>query len=175
MKIWNLIKIVTSIVAITSLIVISIGFYLFDKTQKERCVKIEKIARNEKAVNYLDNWASKYILNKGYYFVTGMNGDIRGLNEGSSVSIEPIPDEKITGIEKYYFRFNVEKISGNFKAEITSDNVGRIEFGRGRDQVIILKNGAKLESYRGYSEFSGRLLRISDTVFAFCADAKFTK
>jgi len=64
-------------------------------------------------------------------------------------------------------------MSGGFNAEITNKNVGQIDFGRGRDQIIILKNGSKLTSYRGHDEASGHLLKISDSLYAYCANSKF--
>ena len=137
------------------------------------CEKIEKIARNKVAVGHLDSWVYEHVIDKGYHFVSGMHGRISGSKGEDYVDIKPLPKEKITEIEINYFRLSVDKIDGDFTANITNTNVGQIDFGRGRDQVIILKNGAQLKSYRGHDESSGHLLKINDSLFAYCADAKF--
>ncbi|MBU2713825.1 hypothetical protein [Zooshikella harenae] len=40
------------------------------------CQEIAAIAKDERAVSYLDDWVSKNILNQGYTFVYGMHGRI---------------------------------------------------------------------------------------------------
>jgi len=102
-----------------------------------------------------------------------MGGRITGSKGDQFFTISPLPEEKISGIEINFFRFSVYKVSGDFDAEITHLNVGQIDFGRGRDQIIILKNGAQLKSYRGHDESSGYLLKINDSTFAYCENAKF--
>ena len=102
-----------------------------------------------------------------------MHGRITASKGEDYIAINPLPEEKVTGIEIDYFRLSVDKVVGDFEAKITQDNVGQIDFGRGRDQVIILKNGAQLKNYRGHDVSSGHLLKINDTLFAYCANAKF--
>lgn len=158
---------------ITIVLVIGVWYFIFQKPLKEECNYIEKVARNEVSVAYLDNWASEHVLNKGYHFVTGMHGDIYGMKGDEFIAIHPLPDEKISGIDRKYFRLSIEKISDDLETEITSKNVGRIEFGRGRNQVIILSNGAHLLSYRGLYQSSAHLLKINESVFVYCADTTF--
>ncbi|MBU2713824.1 hypothetical protein [Zooshikella harenae] len=87
--------------------------------------------------------------------------------------ITTLPEESISRIPNEYLRFSIEKVSGGRDEPITSTNVGQIEIGYGRNQIILLKNGKLLSSYRGDDEKSGHLLRINEAVYAYCADARF--
>lgn len=144
----------------------------YSHTQTQ-CEKIEEIARNQIAVKHLDSWIYEHVIDKGYNFVSGINGRIWGSKGDEYFIITPLPKEKVTGIELNFFRLSLDKITDDVEAEITTNNVGQIDFGRGRDKVIILKNGAELKSYRGHDESSGHILKISNSVFAYCANAKF--
>lgn len=173
MAISRLAKIIFSI-STTGIIIV---FLTFDANHsahlQAQCKTIENIARNKLAVEYLDSWASEHVIDKGYHFVSGMHGRITGSKGEDYYTIKSLPEEKITGIGINYFRLSIDKIAGDFETKITNDNVGQINFGRGRDQVIILKNGTQLKSYRGHDESSGHLLKINDSLFAYCANAKF--
>ena len=54
------------------------SFYIVDRHLNEGCEQIEGIARNPEYVGFLDQWASKNAIGKGYHFVSGMHGDIFG-------------------------------------------------------------------------------------------------
>jgi len=172
----NILKFVIALflVLIFSIVVIWGGsFFLLKGTLQQSCQKIEVIARDELVVEYLKKWASNHVIDKGYNSVFGMNGRITGSKGEEFYTIEPLPEENITGIEINSFRLSVDKISGDFDTKIINSNVGQVAFGRGRDQIIILKNGAQLKKYRGHDESSGHLLKINDTTYAYCANAKF--
>ena len=173
MKVWRVLKIVILTLFVGVALFIGISFFVLDRHLQKGCESIEKIARNTKSVAYLDNWASDHILNKGYHRVTGMHGEITASKGNQFISISHLPEESISGIERQYLRLNVNKISGDFETEITKENVGQLDFGSGRNRIIILKNGSKLSSYRGHDEASGHLLKINDSLYAYCADSKF--
>lgn len=143
-----------------------------DKALQKSCNKIADIARNESVVQYLDSWASKNIIDQGYRSVSAMLGKVKALKGDESIIISP-PEEKLSGIKAKIFRIGVSKLSDDVDAEITQKNIGQIEFGQGRNRVIMLKNSAELKSYRGHDELSGHLLKINDATFAYCANAKF--
>ena len=154
--------------------VLAIGGFFTNRvnsTLQEECDLIVQIARDEKAVAYLDNWASEHVLDKGYYFASGNHGRISATSSSGSTYIHPLPDEKQSGIEEILLRFSADKVSNEFQAPITSDNVNQIVFGRGRNSIIFLKNGHSLQSHQGHDESSGHLLKIDDSLFAYCPDA----
>ncbi len=163
-------------VLVTSCLLLAIavsGFWYLNSSLEEACSKTLEIAQDQSKVEYLDAWATNNILDKGYHFVTGMHGQIRGSINDEHQQITVLPSFEKSGIKNKYFRFNVEKRTGNFKTKITSKNVGRFEFGNGRNQIIVLKNGTKLVSYSGYNHTSGHLVQVSENVFAYCADSTF--
>ncbi|RDH46357.1 hypothetical protein [Zooshikella ganghwensis] len=137
------------------------------------CQEIAAIARDEQAVAYLDNWVSKNILNQGYTFVFGMHGRVWVREADQYVNITQLPEESISRIPNEYLRLEIETVSDNRDQPITSTNVGQIAIGYGRNQIILLKNGKSLLSYRGDDEGSGHLLRINEAVYVYCADARF--
>ena len=162
--------------SIVTLVSISIGAYFIhdlNNFQTLQCEHIADIANDEKAVAYLDNWAKENVINKNYYFVTGMHRHITAYStDGSTVDLK-LPEESKSRIEQEHFRFGLDKIGGNHKTSIKSDNVGELLFGRGRNSIILLKNGHTLKSHRGNDEASGHLLKINDSTFAYCEDARF--
>lgn len=173
MSIWKLIENLVYIVFTCTLIIIIVAFFTFHQFMSEQCTTISDIANNEEIVNYLDDWATDNIVDKGYYFVAGMHGDITARKDESFIDITPLPDPSITNIELKHFRFGVRKIPGNFEDPITSRNVAMFDFGRGRDRVILLKNSERLTSYREHDIESGHLLKINENVYAYCANSRF--
>ena len=147
--------------------------YSLNSTLNKGCERIAEIARDVKAVSYLDSWAQENVIDKGYYFVSGMHGVIGASSIDGSINNLMAPEEEKSHIEPVYFRFGLEKIGGDFKDLITRENVGAIRFGRGRNSIILLKNGHTLKSHRGDDEASGHLMKINDSTFAYCSDARF--
>ena len=147
-------------------------FISFEQSMKRQCGIIADIASNEEIVKYLDDWATENILDKGYTFVSGTSS-VSAKKGNDFISITPLPNPNITNIELQYLRFYVYKKPGRFEDPITNHNVASFEFSRGRDTVIILKNGELLTSYRGHDLESGHLMKIKNNVYAYCANSKF--
>ena len=158
--------------------VFAVGGYFVHKHHRvlqEGCDRIEAIARNREHVAYMEQWASENAIGKGYYFVSGMDGSIAGHSSIGSEKIHylQLSNPERTGIETKYLRFGVEKFGVDFKTPITEQNVGQINFGRGRNSVIIVRNNQLLTEHRGRSLDSRHLRQIRENVFAYCSDARF--
>lgn len=172
MKFWSFIKQVFYILVACSVLVFFVIFITFHLTTKHQCNVVADIARNEKIINYLDQWTHENILDKGYSFVFGM-GRISAKKGDEFINISPLPDANITNIELGALRFNISKKAKSFESPYTSENVTSIEFGWHRDTIIILKNGELITSYRGDDVKSGHLKKVRDNVYAYCANSTF--
>ena len=102
-----------------------------------------------------------------------MDGRITTRSNGKYIEITPLPDESRSKIKIEYLRFGIKILDNDLDTPVTKNNVAQIDFGLGRNQVILLKNGSTLTSYRGNDVESGHLRRINETTFAYCADARF--
>ncbi len=140
---------------------------------QEGCDQIAEIAQNPDAVRHLNNWADENVLNKNYYFAYGMLGSIHATSVDGKMTYLPLPDESVTGMRNIYYRFSLDKIGDDHKATVTDENISKLIFGQGRNSVILMKNGQVLTSHRGLTEASGHLLKINESVYAYCADAQF--
>ena len=173
MNIGKIVKNAVITVAILAIVALVSLFVIHDRTLQKGCDEIAEIANNVKAVSHLDAWVMDNFVDKGYQRAWGMHGDIVAVNNGEFTQIENLPDENITGIEHQYFRLTLQKSEGEFNSDLTKENIRLISIGRGRNKVIILKNGMKLESYRDDEEDSGKLLKVNESVYAYCADSRF--
>jgi len=148
-------------------------FFMLERHHKEACDRIETIAKNPSYVKYLDSWGSETFIGKGYYLVSGMNGDVVGYKSNKTIDSLNVPNQELSGIEEQYFRIEIEKFGEDFKSPITKENISKISIGRGRDSVIFLKNGHKISSHRGHDIESGHLMKINDSIYAYCANYRF--
>ncbi|MCU7933195.1 MAG: hypothetical protein KZQ90_20570 [Candidatus Thiodiazotropha sp. (ex Codakia rugifera)] len=161
------------------ILIIIIGIFLFlpartlNENLKNGCIEIESIARDNVAVTYLDKWVSESVLDRGYSFVTGMHGRISAKLNGEFIEISPLPEESKSRIKVEYFRLHISTLDNGVDTIVTRSNIAQIDFGLGRNQVILLKNGAILTGYRGHDTQSGHLRKINETTYAYCADARF--
>lgn len=145
-----------------------------DRDNQKRCDYIESLAESQRIVNFLDQWASENVIDKGYYFVSGMHGSIAAYkNENEEIYYVPLPGSENTGIKTEYFRFSLSKHESNHNDNIVSENVHSLYFGRARDHIILTKNGHSLSSYRGHDFESGKLKRIGESVYAYCSYGRF--
>ncbi len=175
MSFWKVIGI--GLLALLGIMILAGVFFTYqlNRSLDAGCERIEAIARNPDYVAYMDQWASKNTIGRGYYLVWGMHGDIAAHleTETDDIHIIQVPAEEDTGIEKQYFRFSLEKIGGDHHTPITERNVKRIVFGRGRNSMIIMRNGHLFTEHRGHGLESRHLLKINENVFAYCSDARF--
>lgn len=163
-------------IAIVLLFTVSIALltWRISSHDQAQCDYIESLAKNPEIVSTLDRWVIENVIDRGYYLVSGMHGRIAAhRNEDADISYIPLPDKKITGIEDEYFRFSISKHDSAFNDPIASSNVHSIYIGRGRDYVIITKNGHTLSSHRGPDFKSGKLKKIGESVYAYCSDGRF--
>ncbi len=158
-------------------IVLSIVAFLFwdmARYDQDRCNYIESLAGNPRIVSVLDQWASENVIDKNYYFVSGMHGSIAAhRNEDEEIYYLPLPDSKVTGINNKYFRFSLSKHESKHNDNIISNNVHSLYFGRGRDHIILTKNGHALNSHRGHDFESDKLKKIRESVYAYCSSGRF--
>ncbi len=157
--------------------VLSVAAFLFwdmSRYNQERCDYIESLAKNPKIVSALAMWAAENIIDKGYYFVSGMHGSIAAhRNEDEEIYYVPLLDNKVTGIKNEYFRFSLSKHESKHNDNIVGANVHSLYFGRGRDHIILMKNGHILNSHRGHDLESGKLKKIGNSVYAYCSSGRF--
>lgn len=149
------------------------GAYTLNSHLEKGCKEIESIARDVSAVAYMNQWVSTYVLDKGYTFVGGMHGTISARSNGEYIEITPLLDESKSRIRVDYLRFNISTLDNDLDIPVTKKNAAQIDIGLGRNQVILLKNGATLTSYRGHDINSGHLRKINNITYAYCADARF--
>jgi len=147
--------------------------FAFFHIKKHGCNQVLQIAQDPIKVSYLDVWASKHIVDQGFYDVSGMNGEVYGSKNGKYYKIEPLPNPEISGIPLEFLRLSVYKSSAEYKDKITTDNLTQLDFGHGRDQVIILKNGTMLSEYRGTVVPSRKIVKVNSSTYAYCADSRF--
>ncbi|MCU7806470.1 MAG: hypothetical protein KZQ73_01160 [Candidatus Thiodiazotropha sp. (ex Semelilucina semeliformis)] len=155
---------------------VALVFWQLRMFDQERCDYIETLASNPRVVTYIDQWAMENVVDKNFYFVAGMgiDGNIAAhRNNDEKIHYVPLPDNKITGIEDRYFRFSIEKYVSGHHDPIVSSNVHSMYFGRGRDHIIITKNGHTLTSYRGHDMKSQKLKIIGPSVYAYCSSGRF--
>jgi len=160
-------------ILIGTIAIISIVIMDLRKLDQARCDYIEELAGRPEVINYLNKWASEYLINKGYYFISGMGYIAAHRNEDEEIYYIPLPDKKVTGIEDRYFRFSIEKHESDFHDPIVSSNMHSMYIGKGRDHVIITKNGHTLTSYRGHDIKSRKLKIIGPSVYAYCSSGRF--
>ena len=160
-------------VLLFGVIFLFVPFFVLQNHLSDGCEEIESIARDERAVAYLDKWVSDKVLDRGYTFVSGMHGRISATSDGKYLNITPLPKESLSRIPNDYLRFGIETLDGDLDSAVTKANVGQIEIGLGRNQLILLKNGKVLSDYRGHDKKSGHLLQISENIYAYCSDARF--
>lgn len=150
-------------------------FWHHRQFNQKRCDYIESLAADPKVVAALDHWASQHVINQNYYFVSGMHGDIAAHTNGDeNIDYLPLPDSSATGIDNRLFRFSISKHKSKHNEEIVNGNVHSLVFGLGRDKIIVTKNGHQLESHRGHDLESGKLKKLSESVFAYCSSGRFS-
>lgn len=131
--------------ALFAFCVVALIFWNLSRHDQQSCDYIESLAENPRVVNALDTWALENVIDEGYYFVSGMHGSIAAhKNEDDDIYYLPLPDSEVTGIESEYFRFSLSKHKSKHHDNITKINVHSLYFGRGRDHVILTKNGHSL-------------------------------
>ena len=147
--------------------------FMIHHVEKLGCSRVLEIAKNTSKVSYLDDWATKHIIDQGFYYASGMHGRVHGFKGEEHYNILPLPSPEISGIPHEFLRFSIYKSDAEFKDEITTENVKQLDFGYGRDQIILLKNGAELSEYRGTGIPSKKIVKVNSTTYAYCADSKF--
>ncbi len=164
-----------SVVAIglTSTVLFTLFVVPVNRFSKDKCAHIAEVARDDKALTYLEGWANDNVIDKGYYLVTGEHGSVSARSSDGSTRSIGAPLEEFSQIEEKNFRFAITKLGGHSVDPITNENVAYIRFGSGRNSILLLKNGYVLDSHRGHDEASGHLLKINESTYAYCADAKF--
>ena len=158
-------------------IALSIVAFLFSgmsRYDQERCDYIESLAGTPRIVSVLEQWALENVIDKNYYFVSGMHGSIAAhRNDDEEIYYLQLPDSKVTGINNEDFRFSLSKHESTHNDNIISENVHSLYFGRGRDHIILTKNGYVLSSHRGHDFESGKLKKIRESVYAYCSSGRF--
>lgn len=126
-----------------TVVVLSIVAFLFwnmSRHDQERCDYIESLAGNTRVVSALERWASENVIDKNYYFVSGMHGSIAAYrNDNADIYYLPLPDSKLTGINNEDFRFSLSKHETAHNDNIIRGNIHSLYFGRGRDYIILTK------------------------------------
>ena len=149
------------------------GMYSYRSAIQKGCDHVLSIAQNSVQVNYLDDWLLEHALGKGCTSIGGMHGDITCSKNGEFFEVHPLPDPTKSGIPTISLRLSISTLAGHYGKEITSENIHEVGFGHGRDQIIILKNGGQLSSFESGSIESGKLKKINETTYAYCADGKY--
>lgn len=156
------------------IILVVLLFFWFGVQNQNQCDGVESLAQNPEVVRALDQWALENIVDNGYYFVNGMHGRIAAYkNESEEIVYIELPNSEVTGIEDQRFRFSILKHNSEHTDPIISSNVHSVYFGRGRDSIIITKNGHVIETYRGSDLKSGSLKKIGESVYAYCSTGSF--
>jgi hypothetical protein len=154
----------------------TVAFLIWDiaRDNQNRCDYIESLAGSPRVVGVLDQWASENVINKNYYFVSGIDGSIAARrSDDDEIHYLPLPDSKVTGINNEYFRFSLSKHESKYTDNIVSNNVHSLYFGRARDSIILTKNGHELSSHRGHDFESDKFKKIRESVYAYCSNGKF--
>lgn len=167
----------TFLYSLAVVILIMVGVFIFmslriDTFLHEKCIHLVEEASKEDRISYIEKWVAKNALGKGYSNVRGYDGRIYTILNGDIIYLEVL-DWEYLGIKPEHGHLSLEKAKGQYENLLSKENLETIEYGSGRDSVIIKVNYTGSLTFRNRQENSAHFKKISEKVFVYCDGAKF--
>ncbi|GLQ32003.1 hypothetical protein [Litoribrevibacter albus] len=143
-----------------------------DSFLKEQCEYLASTAENESNIEYIKHWVNDVALANKYQKVWSNDQHTVAIFNGE-ISYISSPDWETVGLDPKHAHLRLVKVAGKYEELLSTENIETIEYGRGRDSVVIKVNHPGPLNIRNKPESGSHFKKITDQVFVYCDGARF--
>ena len=163
------------VLGILSALLVGVFVYLVwstDSYLKERCEYLAATAGDERNIEYIQSWVSDVAIGNNHQNVWSDDQRTVAIVNGEVTYISS-PDWEKVGLDPKYAHLRLPKVAGKYEELLSSKNIETIEYGLGRDSVVIKVNHPEPLKIRGKPEGGSHFKKINNQVFVYCDGARF--